>query len=131
MVELERALVIGRATYERWLGTEPHEIAAAAAALRELEPQHPRLRKASKLGSERLVVADGFTLDCLCTAKRYLSRLAPSGALGSLISIVLSAFTAFSSSSRGSPTSGSSSKNAGRSVVTSKTVQPSRSGRRS
>jgi hypothetical protein len=43
MVELERALVIGRATYERWLGTEPHEIAAAAAALRELEPQHPLL----------------------------------------------------------------------------------------
>jgi hypothetical protein len=43
MVELERALVIGRATYERWLGTEPHEIAAAAAALRELEPQHALL----------------------------------------------------------------------------------------
>jgi hypothetical protein len=40
MVELERALVIGRATYERWLGTEPHEIVAAAAALRQLEPQH-------------------------------------------------------------------------------------------
>jgi hypothetical protein len=29
MVELERALVIGRAIYERWLGTEPNEIAAA------------------------------------------------------------------------------------------------------
>ena len=43
MVELERAVVIGRATYERWRGTEPHEIAAAAAALRELEPQHPLL----------------------------------------------------------------------------------------
>jgi hypothetical protein len=43
MVELERALVIGRATYERWLGTEPHEIAAGAAALRELEPQHALL----------------------------------------------------------------------------------------
>jgi hypothetical protein len=43
MVELERALVIGRATYERWLGTEPHEIAAAAAALRELEPHHALL----------------------------------------------------------------------------------------
>ena len=42
-MELERALVIGRATYERWLGTEPHEIAAAAAALRELEPQHALL----------------------------------------------------------------------------------------
>jgi hypothetical protein len=44
MLELERVLVIGRATYERWLGTEPHEIAAAAAALRELEPQHALLR---------------------------------------------------------------------------------------
>jgi len=43
MVELERALVIGRATYERWLGTEPNEIAAAAAALREFEPQHALL----------------------------------------------------------------------------------------
>jgi hypothetical protein len=43
MVELERALVIGRATYERWLGTEPQEIAAATAALRELEPQHALL----------------------------------------------------------------------------------------
>ena len=43
MVELERAVVIGRATYERWLGTEPREIVAAAAALRELEPQHALL----------------------------------------------------------------------------------------
>jgi hypothetical protein len=43
MLELERALVIGRAIYERWLGTEPHEIDAAAAALRELEPQHALL----------------------------------------------------------------------------------------
>jgi len=43
MVELERALVIGRATYERWLGTEPNEIAAAVAALRQLEPQHALL----------------------------------------------------------------------------------------
>ena len=42
-MELERALVIGRATYERWVGTEPHEIAAAAAALREVEPQHALL----------------------------------------------------------------------------------------
>jgi len=45
MVELERALVIGRATYERWLGTEPDEIAAAASTLRMLEPQHPLLRE--------------------------------------------------------------------------------------
>jgi hypothetical protein len=44
MLELERALVIGRATYERWLGTEPHEI-AAAATLRELEPQNALLSK--------------------------------------------------------------------------------------
>jgi hypothetical protein len=43
MVELERALLIGRATYERWLGTEPHEIDAAAAALREEDPRHPML----------------------------------------------------------------------------------------
>jgi hypothetical protein len=43
MVELERALVIGRATYERWLGTEPNEIAAATAALRQVEPQHALL----------------------------------------------------------------------------------------
>ena len=56
MVDLERALVIGRATYERWLGTEPDEIAAAAAALREVEPQHAllceletRARRARKL----------------------------------------------------------------------------------
>jgi len=41
MMELERALVIGRATYERWLGTEPHEIEAAASALYALDPQHP------------------------------------------------------------------------------------------
>jgi hypothetical protein len=45
MVELERVLVIGRATYERWLGTEPHEIDAAAAALRAVEPQHALLRE--------------------------------------------------------------------------------------
>ena len=43
MVELDKALVIGRATYERWLGTEPNEIAAAAAALPQLEPQHALL----------------------------------------------------------------------------------------
>jgi len=42
MVELDRALVIGRAT-ERWLGTEPHEIDAAAESLRQLEPQHALL----------------------------------------------------------------------------------------
>ena len=34
MCELQTALVIGRARYEGWLGTEPEEIAAAAEALR-------------------------------------------------------------------------------------------------
>jgi len=43
MTELEKALVIGRATYERWLGTEPDEIEAAAAALEAQEPAHPML----------------------------------------------------------------------------------------
>ena len=43
MTELRDFLVIGRATYERLLGTEPDEIAAAADALRELEPNHPSL----------------------------------------------------------------------------------------
>jgi|1185.fasta_scaffold377069_2 hypothetical protein len=41
--ELERALVIGRATYERWLGTDPLEIEAAATALWVLDPRHPLL----------------------------------------------------------------------------------------
>jgi hypothetical protein len=41
--KLDSSLVIGRATYERWLGTEPDEIAAAAEALRQLEPEHPSL----------------------------------------------------------------------------------------
>ena len=56
MTELRDFLVIGRATYERLLGTEPDEIAAAADALRELEPNHPslddfdvRLRRARQL----------------------------------------------------------------------------------
>jgi hypothetical protein len=43
MTELQKALVIGRATYERWLGTEPHEIEAAAAALRDQDLQHAML----------------------------------------------------------------------------------------
>ena len=43
MTELEKALVIGRASYERWLGTEPHEIEAAAAALCDQDPQHAML----------------------------------------------------------------------------------------
>jgi hypothetical protein len=43
MTDLKTALVIGRATYERWLGTEPNEIEAAAAALRAQEPAHPML----------------------------------------------------------------------------------------
>ena|SRR5215207_7016831 len=43
MTKLSDYLVIGRASYERLLGTEPYEIAAAAAALRELVPKHPFL----------------------------------------------------------------------------------------
>jgi len=43
MPKLDSSLAIGRATYERWLGTEPDEIAAAAAALRRFEPEHPSL----------------------------------------------------------------------------------------
>ena len=56
MTKLSDYLVIGRASYERLLGTEPYEIAAAAAALRELEPKHPflidldvRLRRARQI----------------------------------------------------------------------------------
>jgi hypothetical protein len=41
--KLDSSLAIGRATYERWLGTEPDEIAAAAEALRHFEPEHPSL----------------------------------------------------------------------------------------
>ena len=41
--ELANGLILGRATYERWLGTEPAEIAAAASALRILLPEHPLL----------------------------------------------------------------------------------------
>jgi len=41
--KLDSSLVIGRATFERWLGTEPDEIAAAAEALRRFEPEHPSL----------------------------------------------------------------------------------------
>jgi len=41
--KLDSSLVIGRATYERWLGTEPDEIADAAEALRRLTPEHPSL----------------------------------------------------------------------------------------
>ena len=43
MPKLDSSLAIGRATYERWLGTEPDEIAAAAEALRRFEPEHPSL----------------------------------------------------------------------------------------
>ena len=42
MPKLDSSLAIGRATYERWLGTEPDEI-AAAEALRRFEPEHPSL----------------------------------------------------------------------------------------
>ena len=40
---MDRSLALGRATYERWLGTEPDEITAAADALRHFEPSHPSL----------------------------------------------------------------------------------------
>src|SRR3954452_23113105 len=43
MPKLDRSLAIGRANYERWLGTEPEEIAAAAEVLRRFAPEHPRL----------------------------------------------------------------------------------------
>jgi hypothetical protein len=43
MSELETALVIGRARYERWLGTEPEEIEAAAEALSRIDPGHALL----------------------------------------------------------------------------------------
>ena len=43
MKKLDRSLALGRATYERWLGTEPDEITAAGAALRHFEPNHPSL----------------------------------------------------------------------------------------
>jgi hypothetical protein len=41
--KLDSSLALGRATYERWLGTEPDEITAAADALRHFEPKHPSL----------------------------------------------------------------------------------------
>ena len=43
MPKLDSSLALGRATYERWLGTEPDEIAAATEALRRFEPEHPSL----------------------------------------------------------------------------------------
>src|SRR5829696_7062697 len=43
MPKLDRSLAIGRANYQRWLGTEPEEIAAAAEVLRRFEPEHPCL----------------------------------------------------------------------------------------
>jgi hypothetical protein len=53
--ELERALVIGRATYERWLGTDPLEIEAAATALWALDPRHPLLPELEiRVNRERL-----------------------------------------------------------------------------
>jgi hypothetical protein len=41
MPKLDRSLAIGRASYQRWLGTEPDEIAAAAEVLRRFAPEHP------------------------------------------------------------------------------------------
>ena len=43
MPKLDRSLAIGRASYQRWLGTEPEEIAAAAEVLRRFAPEHPCL----------------------------------------------------------------------------------------
>jgi hypothetical protein len=43
MSELDAALVVGRARYERWLGTEPKEIEAAAQTLSRLDPSHALL----------------------------------------------------------------------------------------
>ncbi len=43
MQKLDSSLALGRAPYERWLGTEPAAIAAAAEALRRFEPKHPLL----------------------------------------------------------------------------------------
>ena len=43
MKKLDSSLALERATYERWLGTEPDEITAAADALRHFEPKHPSL----------------------------------------------------------------------------------------
>ena len=60
MLKLDSSLAIGRATYERWLGTEPDEIATAAEALRRFEPEHPslvhlevRLRRALQIKAMR------------------------------------------------------------------------------
>ena len=43
MPKLDHSLAIGRASYQRWLGMEPEEIAAAAEVLRRLAPEHPCL----------------------------------------------------------------------------------------
>ena len=43
MPKLDRSLAIGRASYQRWLGTEPEEIAAAAEVLCRFAPEHPCL----------------------------------------------------------------------------------------
>jgi len=58
--KLDKSLALGRATYERWLGTEPDEITAAADALRQVEPNHRslvnlevRLRRARQKGMLR------------------------------------------------------------------------------
>ena len=56
MPNLNSSLAIGRAAYQRWLGTEPAEIAVAAEALCRFEPEHPcllelevRLRRALQI----------------------------------------------------------------------------------
>jgi hypothetical protein len=58
MPKLDRSLAIGRASYQRWLGTEPDEIAAAAEVLLRFAPEHScllelevRLRRAPQIKS--------------------------------------------------------------------------------
>ena len=53
MSEIETALVIGRACYERWLGTEPEEIEAAAEALSRIDPGHALLPELEQRGIVR------------------------------------------------------------------------------
>jgi len=69
MLELKRAQVIGRATYERWLGTEPHEIDAAAEALREFESRHALLSDLDDQGAS-CAAAEGLSREPLSAVAR-------------------------------------------------------------
>jgi hypothetical protein len=40
MPKLHRSFALGRASYQRWLGTEPDEMAAAGEVLRRFAPEH-------------------------------------------------------------------------------------------